>query len=159
MRALLIDPVTKTISEVDFSGQLKGMGGAYELLTSPAKAVDCIDIRNLGSAVAMIFDDEGGLVDGNPVFQIGSMTIAGRALLVADARELNAQTSEDDDWCALPAYMTTESLSAPITFTDKLTTGEFEPGREMTKEELKATGFDFMDHGWKGGDIILRDPA
>lgn len=150
MRAILIDPSAKDVREVEFSGSLKGPKGAYELLTSAEKSVDCIDLRNIGGDVLLVFDDEGGLVSGNPTFEIGTLVIAGRALLAL---------SDDDTesgFADAPSFVTVDDVKSKVTFSDLVTSGDFEPGRDMTAAEIKAHGYPEDFSGWKGGDMIRQ---
>lgn len=55
MKAILIDPFTQTISEVDYDGNYKNI---YKLI-----GANCFDLAHLGQGDAIFVDDEG-LING-----------------------------------------------------------------------------------------------
>jgi hypothetical protein len=80
MRAILIDPFTRTVSEVETSAELLDM---YDLLQ-----VDCITVVRVDPGHAMILDDEGLLKskDVQTYFRLkgGHQPFAGRAMILGD---------------------------------------------------------------------------
>ncbi len=80
MRAILIDPFTRNISEVETSASLLDM---YDLLQ-----VDCITAVQVGGGHAMILDDEGLLknkdVQAYFTMKGASQPFAGRGLILGD---------------------------------------------------------------------------
>jgi hypothetical protein len=80
MRAILIDPFTRTVSDIDTAASLDDL---YEILQ-----VDLITVMRVGASHAMILDDEGLLKDRfeQEYFQLEGMDqpLAGRALILAD---------------------------------------------------------------------------
>lgn len=172
MKAILFDPCATTdedrIREVEWTGRFAGAGGAYELMSSRAKRVDTIDVKALGKGLLLLIDDEGGLVDGNPVMDFaGFGIIAGRVLLVGDAHALAPayakanHVAADADFCdvRLVNKIPAPVLHQVVAFPPKVTTGEFEPGRDMTPDEAREASGGLCDFGFMAtGPIILRDP-
>jgi hypothetical protein len=80
MRAILIDPFTRTVSDIDTAA---GLDDLYEILQ-----VDLITVMQVGASHAMILDDEGLLKDSSEqeYFQLKGMDqpLAGRGLILAD---------------------------------------------------------------------------
>jgi hypothetical protein len=80
MRAILIDPFTRTVSDIDTAA---GLDDLYEILQ-----VDLITVMRVGASHAMILDDEGLLKDNSEqeYFQLKGMDqpLAGRGLILAD---------------------------------------------------------------------------
>lgn len=83
MKAILIDAVEKTVSEVNFDGQLET---AYRLLRC-----DLVDVVHVGGGDVMLVDDEGLLTadaDDSPFILLrNGWAFAGSALIVGDADE------------------------------------------------------------------------
>lgn len=80
MRAILIDPFTRTVSDIDTAA---GLDDLYDILQ-----VDLITVMQVGASHAMILDDEGLLKDSSEqeYFQLKGMDqpLAGRGLILAD---------------------------------------------------------------------------
>lgn len=80
MRAILIDPFTRTISDVETDASLDDM---YRLLD-----VDLITVIQVGGGHAMILDDEGLLKEkeSQAYFMLRGMEqpLAGKAMILAD---------------------------------------------------------------------------
>ena len=80
MRAILIDPFTRKVSEIDTDASLDDL---YALLD-----VDLITVIRVGAGHAMILDDEGLLKDKSvqAYFMLVGMDqpLAGKALILAD---------------------------------------------------------------------------
>jgi hypothetical protein len=80
MRAILIDPFTRTVSDIDTDA---GLDDLYEILQ-----VDLITVLRVGAGHAMILDDGGLLKDSSEqeYFQLKGMDqpLAGRGLILAD---------------------------------------------------------------------------
>lgn len=80
MRAILIDPFTRTVTDVDTSASLLDM---YDLLK-----VDLITVMQVGAGHAMILDDEGLLKDKDTqaYFTLKGLAqpLAGRAMILGD---------------------------------------------------------------------------
>ena len=80
MRAILIDPFTRTVSDVDTDASLDEM---YSIL-----GVDLITVMRVGAGHAMILDDEGLLKDkaSQAYFTLLGMgqPLAGKGLILGD---------------------------------------------------------------------------
>ena len=80
LRAILINPITRTVSDIDTAA---GLDDLYDILQ-----VDLITVMRVGAGHAMILDDEGLLKDNSEqeYFQLKGMDqpLAGRALILAD---------------------------------------------------------------------------
>jgi len=74
MRAILIDPFTKTITEVEYSGDYKQI---YKLINCDTFTVSC-----LSDADDLFLDDEGLLKD-NRYFTWNGHPFAGKGLILA----------------------------------------------------------------------------
>lgn len=158
MRAYLIDPYAETVSEVQTSGELhssprRDEPGIYELLSGPAKAVDCITTIGVDDRDNVLYlDDEGLLASGVPVFHFeGYPThLAGKALVLGTDAE--GDSTE-------PRGLSIETIRRKVIWTTKETTGEVGPGRDATPEEAKAMSHGIAEHGYIGGEGIVRDKA
>lgn len=132
MRAILINPWTRTIHEVDVPCEEDNYKAIYPFLSEPAVGDDpghrvtCFDIRNLGQGrggeeVSMYFDDEGCLMSGVPMFEMGVQMFPGRALVLgADGWGNTVATS-----------LTVEDVRKKVNWINEETTGEFEPMRSL----------------------------
>lgn len=80
MRAILIDPFTRTVSDIDTAA---GLDDLYEILQ-----VDLITVMQVGASHALILDDEGLMKSkiSQEYFQLTGMNqpLAGRGLILAD---------------------------------------------------------------------------
>ena len=81
LRAILIDPFLRVISEVNVDNDLQSF---YDILNIRSLAIVNIDNTN-----SLYIDDEGLLNDNNSLFEIASYAqpLAGRALVVAHNEE------------------------------------------------------------------------
>ena len=81
LRAILIDPFLRVISEVSVNGDLQSI---YDILDIRTLAIVNIDNTN-----SLYIDDEGLLKDHNSLFEIASypQPLAGRGLVVAHYEE------------------------------------------------------------------------
>lgn len=86
MRAILIDPVAQTITEIETTGTLEGMREAIA-----SQWIDIIGIAGAPIHADLVIDDEGRLASGQRCFHIltqrGVHLIAGRALIVSHDAE------------------------------------------------------------------------
>lgn len=99
MRAILIDPTEKTITEVEHDGSLDSL---YRLVGAKP-----IDIRPCGTNVVLVIDDEGLFKEDQRFFSIlgaPDFIFAGKALLMG-----NSDFGEAID---LPAFVTTLKAAA-----------------------------------------------
>lgn len=155
MKAFLIDPYAKAITEVDYDGDYKNI---YKL-------IDCRCFTVVGPVGdeklaprgefneplmdSVYIDDEGMLSGDNPVWTLRTMpgvSLAKKGLVlgVDNEGESVAVQTTDMDW-----------LEANIVWTDKVSTGDFGPSREGV-----------MDHPifgptptFFGGQPLLKDKA
>ena len=75
MKAILIDPLDQSVSEVDYNGDYKAL---YNLLN--CRTFDCVRIDDTND---MYVDDEGLLKNPNRYFKYGQQTLAGMGLILA----------------------------------------------------------------------------
>lgn len=101
MRGILIDPATKTISEIDHAGSLQAL---YTTL-------GCAQVERVALApLEYVWVDEEGLLkpDAGPFFQIGpNIPMAGKALCLGDDDEGGIRE------CRLPLWILQLSVSFP----------------------------------------------
>lgn len=104
MRAILIDPFTRTVSDVDTGA---GLDDLYDILK-----VELITVVNLGKGHALILDDEGLMKpkEEQEYFHLrgAQQPFAGRGLVLGD----NYGESRD-------ATLPTEDIAKLVTFLDK----------------------------------------
>lgn len=149
MRAILINPYQRTITEVvdpDLQADTRRQYRAiYRHLTEPGiHAVDLFSIIQIEEAESMFVDDEGLMGAGHHCFQIWGRgaPIAGRALIMGfDHRGDNASSR-----------MTIDAVEKTVTFMNSETTGELAPFRRA-----------YIDHprlgrilSYIGGRPVLR---
>lgn len=119
MRAILIDPFTRLIGEVDTDCSLDQI---YDLL-----GVDLITVVSFDKEHAMFLDDEGllKLKEGMEYFKVkgANQPFAGRGLIIGDQYGDNR-----------PATLTIEEVASKVTFLDK---SEVEPD-EWTGWEIRV---------------------
>jgi len=104
MRAILIDPFTRTVSDIDTDA---GLDDLYRILD-----VDLITVLRVGAGHAMILDDEGLMKNKieQEYFQFEGMDqpLAGRGLILADEYGENR-----------PATLTLEQVEEKVVWLDK----------------------------------------
>ena len=119
MRAILINPYTQTVSEVDTNGDINGETGFYELLGKAdrlfSNMVECVRV---GTNVDLWIDEEANLTDGRPVFElVDAMHMGGAALLLCNDGEGNC--------IGLPPQFTLDLVKSKVIWTELMTTGDF----------------------------------
>lgn len=118
MRAILIDAVEKTVTEVEYNGDL---ATAYRLLRC-----DLVEIVDVGPEVDMFVDEEGLLKSDQTFFVLSNGAVfAGSGLLVGKSDEQGNSTATDTP---------TESVAAHVRF--------------ATREELLQAGVDPQPGFW-----------
>lgn len=138
MRAILINPFDKTISEIEISDDWREINRVLASV-NPLYSGH-FDVVRVTDSEGVYVDDEGMLAEGTPVFQWGDYPLAGAGLILAcDESGESVSTAFD---------MT--DVRANVTFPDLETTGDFGPSREYETE----AGFVF-----EGGKPILRARA
>lgn len=137
MRAILIDPSTKTITEVEY--ELKGDDGGYyamrALVAPPTGLIECV---RLSKEVDLFIDEEGLLCNGpHPYgyFKIGTFpqVLAGRGLLVG-------APDYEGNCTGLPADLTVAMVTTMTQFIDNPAPEDIEPHfevRELRMEDLQ----------------------
>lgn len=118
MRAILIDPDTRTVTEIETKGDLHAL---YEALTRPGSAkVDDINRVGLGRVADLWVDGEGWLKPDVPVFRlrIDNQPLAGRGVVLLHDAAGNST--------AVPTGMI-HVIHQLVEWTDEFSTGELEP--------------------------------
>ncbi len=128
MRAILINPYDRTVTEITVNPGLDSIGGMYSVLyrADPAFSgmVECVGLSTT-PPVDLWLDEEGCLEAGRPVWQFGDGNgphYAGACLLLCNDGE--------GDMTSLPPYITREAMARLIHWTNLETTGDFLPSRE-----------------------------
>lgn len=136
MRAILIDPYTRTVTEVDNNGKLDGL----------YKAIGCemVEAIRVGDNETMWLDEEGFLSEGRPVFRLNDnpQALAGRALILGDKNGDSA-----------PTRLPLAAVAHAVKWTDLESTGDFHPGGVAEGGDGEPGGFDFII---RGGTPMLR---
>lgn len=119
MRAILIDPEAKTISEFDLP-----TGYEHILSTIDAELFTGVDLGEVAEKgdITMYVDDEGHLHPGKAVFFIAGHAIAGKGVVTL--------TDEEGETVALPPSVSVEQIQAQVEFSEQESTGEFGPSSE-----------------------------
>jgi hypothetical protein len=134
MRAILIDPYTRTVTEIENDGTLDGL----------YKAIQCemVEAIRVGNNETMWLDEEGFLSEGRPVFRLGdnAQALAGRAVILGDK-----------DGESTPTKLAVAAVAAAVKWTDLESTGDFHEGG--VAEGGDGEGYDFII---RGGTPMLR---
>lgn len=119
MKALLIDPVARTITECDIEGWRD---------IAPALGCSLFDVVRLDALNDLYVDDEGLLSYPNPrgYFAIGGRVFAGRGLVLGH----NVENGESRD---VSRGMTASWLMAVTKWLDTPPEGDVEPGFEFVE--------------------------
>ena len=135
MRAILIDPYARTITEIDHGG---GLADLYKILQ-----VELVCAVEISPKDTLWLDDEGFLAEGRPVFRIGdnAQPLAGRGLILGHTREGESAAT------VLPLALVTKAVK----WTDLESTGDFHEGG--IAEGGDGEGFDFIV---RTGSPVLR---
>lgn len=126
MRGILINPVNRTITEIDVK---PGLQGLYAALRADAAFSGTVELVRVTDAVDLWIDEEGNLGADRPVFNFGHQPVAGAALILGNDGEGDSE--------GLPDYVTLQRASHVITWTNKVTTGDC----EQTTTEETPDGF------------------
>lgn len=119
MRAILIDPTTRTICEVDYNGDYKTI----------ATTLGCsiYTVMHVGNGVDMFLDDEGLLTYPNPhgYFKMRGYDgiLAGKALITGTDMEGNT--------IACPPWVNVDETRRIVSFIDTPSAEEVEPRFEI----------------------------
>lgn len=122
IRALLINPHARTITEINMEDSLQGMYAAMRLADPSFSGT--IEAVRLGPGVTCWVDEEGNLSDGRLVwsFGTGGQKLTGGAILTGES-----ETGETEP---LDAEISIPIIEAIVQWTDLVSTGCFEPGTE-----------------------------
>jgi hypothetical protein len=122
MRALLINPFDRTVTEIEHNGSLEAMRETIRCQT--------VCTVQLTDRETLWLDDEGMLVEGTPVFSISGsdQAFAGIGLILGSSPAGNNIASR------LP----TEAVKTAINWTDKESTGDFT--RPIARENVLIMG-------------------
>jgi hypothetical protein len=101
MKAFLINPFDKTVSEVDYSGDYKDI---YKLINAELFDVVYIDGNN-----AIYVDDEGLFKNEQAFFQVGYAMLAGYGLVLGT----------DDEGESISPAISLKDLAKKVTFLSK----------------------------------------
>lgn len=82
MKAYLIDPFEKSISEVEYSGDFNDI---YKLINA-----DLFDVAYIDDKLGVFVDDEGLFKDNQEFFQVGYAMLAGYGLVLGTDDEGNS---------------------------------------------------------------------
>lgn len=146
-KAILIDPVARTVTEVDQEGGLQPL---YDRLSCEGFR-PCNDINAVMVAPrqAMYVDGEGLLIENLPMFTFigsGQQGFAGRGLIVGTNDE------GDDVDHGLPV----DSVRESVVWLDLITTGDLGPGGFVDPAGATILGME-ADAVYRVGAPILKD--
>lgn len=115
MRAILINPHLRTITEMDAPGPANALHDADPQFSGTIERIQ------LGRSTDLWIDEEGNLSDGRPVWKLNGNPFAGCAVLFCN----------DNRGHTLPLahFVTLDVMHAVTNWTDLVTTGDFEEGR------------------------------
>lgn len=123
MKAYLIDPFAKTVSEVEYDGNYKNI---YKLISSPTNPVSTFTCVNVNEAEDTVFvDDEGllGNMSTQEFFTLNGYPLAGKGLVLG--------TNEDGD-----------SVSPSISLKEFLMDNEITfPTQDYIREHSRSFGY------------------
>jgi hypothetical protein len=118
MRAVLIDAVEKTVTEVEYDGELET---AYRLLRC-----DLVEAVDAGPEIDMYVDEEGLLKDDSPFFVLSNGSVFAGSGLITGKPDKNGDSTATD--------IPTEWIERHVKFT--------------TREELLKVGVDPQPEFW-----------
>lgn len=151
MRAILINPVNRSVTEIDVTSPLDSAAGMYAHMRAAdpgfiSNMVECVEL-SVSPRLDLWIDEEGALTEGREVWKLAGADqhFAGAAILLASTDE-----GESAD-CFIPAYR----VAKVVEWTNLETTGDF--GESETRE---------IDHpifgktpAFIGGKPIYRERA
>lgn len=115
MKAILIDPFEKTVTEVDHNGNYRQI---YTLLSHPEHRVDCFTVVQIENDDAIFVDDEGLLKDPKHFFVWRGypQPLAGKGLILG--------TNDEGD--SVDAVISVEDVKKRVSFRSDLRLHDFE---------------------------------
>lgn len=129
MRGILINPHTKTITEV----QVKpGLSGLYEAMRADPAFSGTVELVRLTPSVDLWIDEEGNLSEGRPVFEFAGNHFTGCALILGADGQGGS--------CALRHHITIRLVELGVKWTTLISTGDFGPSRTEDNQD----GFVFV---------------
>lgn len=143
LRAILISPLDRTISELYIMPGLEGL--YYTLGKADSAFSGMVEHVQAGRKTGLWIDEEGVLSEGRPVFKLGPQYFAGPALLLGDDGE--------GDSCDCPVPLPIAQMA--VEWTSLETTGDFGPSREYTTEHPIFGKIPVIE----GGQPIYRERA
>lgn len=136
MRALIICPFTRTVSDAALGS---GLSAIYAALSHGRHRVQYFDCVGLGGGETLYLDDEGLLYPGLPLWKWSgaSAQYAGRGLILGT----NDEGDSEDSTLTVP-----EVVARLVWLTELETSGHVGQGREVYPPD----GFDFAYQGGAG---------
>jgi hypothetical protein len=135
MRAILINPYDRSVTEVETSGSTEGQPGApsiYDAMSVPQHRVELFTVIELEAAGGGLYptlylDDEGLLAPGRALWRLKGYpsALAGCGLILG---------SDPESGDTIPCPITLDDARALAHWTDLETTGDVGPGREGVVE-------------------------
>lgn len=122
VRAILIDPYAKVVSEVFVMPDLAGM--KFALKGADTAFAGYVERVSVSDADDMWLDEEGCLSAHRPVFELGTGNFAGAALILA----------HDDDGESVGTRLSVSLVAAAVKWTSLETTGDFGESREYVTD-------------------------
>lgn len=145
LRAFLIDPNDRSISELYIHDGLEGLQFALGMDRRFSGYVECV---RLGQRADLWIDEEGALTEGRPVWTFAGNAFAGAALILYNDGEGNG--------ASVPDNITLRIIAAGVEWTKLETTGDFGPAREyVTNHPILGPNTPV----YEGGKPIYRDGA
>lgn len=126
MRAILINPISRTVTEIDVTNGLDSPAGLYAHMRANDPAfsgmVEGVGISS-SPRLDLYVDEEGNLEPGRLVWDFNGQKFTGPGILTA--------TDEEGDIadCNIPAYR----VAKVISWTNLESTGDFGPSRESVE--------------------------
>lgn len=113
MKAILIDPFARTVTDVEWDGTFDTDQGAYKLLDT--NIIEVVYLTRPTTTDVLFVDEEGTFKEGQHGFITGlwtSQPLLGKTLVTGDANEAGD---------AMPATLTRDEVEASITWLGQLT--------------------------------------
>jgi hypothetical protein len=140
VRAILIDPTTRNVTDVAFSGDFDELYGLISV--EHKRPVELVQSVYLREDVVMWVDEEGLLIDGVPTFSLTTFpadsVFAGKAIVLGETPK--------EDFADAPPLADIANL---VQWTNALTTGDMAPSKVYESNEIVII---------EGGRPILRQP-
>jgi hypothetical protein len=126
MRAVLINPVNQTVTEIDVTSPLDSAAGMYAHMKAadPGFVSNMVECVSLGPNVDLFLDEEGALEAGRAVWRLqgSDQGFAGPGILIC--------SDEEGETIALHRAISLAGAIQVVQWTNLETTGDFGEGRE-----------------------------